>query len=378
MIIGSFNKAVVLNDKKLGSTAQFLDLLNTRMVEDETVSILKSSDSSIQNPLTGYTQTYFNSGLIDPDIFKYGIGNGILLSKYNNDDNLFKGLDNQIINIDRKLLLKKFSKYLKKELEKVRSLWPEFANYTNLGEIDKYISDTTKRLKIKNNLLFNLDNSFVPLNIFIGKDLINNDSAYISIVDITSSLFLETKLNNYWTKQIRKLRPNKNNLISLEKEIKRNYKGDTKRIREVIKRIHENENNIIHPNRFISQKDELIQYFQDLYFIMSCNKFSKLFLLDSIETKYNLRSIETLESISNYIDPSDKILRMGAIKSYKNKKVVILDSKYDKLYIGVGIENNYWNYSSPLLIDSDSIKSINNIIELKNTINIKKININFR
>lgn len=377
MIIGSFNKAVVLNDKKLGSTAQFLDLLNTRMVEDETVSILKSSDSSIQNPLTGYTQTYFNSGLIDPDIFKYGIGNGILLSKYNNDDNLFKGLDNQIINIDRKLLLKKFSKYLKKELEKVRSLWPEFANYTNLGEIDKYISDTTKRLKIKNNLLFNLDNSFVPLNIFIGKDLINNDSAYISIVDITSSLFLETKLNNYWTKQIRKLRPNKNNLISLEKEIKRNYKGDTKRIREVIKRIHENENNIIHPNRFISQKDELIQYFQDLYFIMSCNKFSKLFLLDSIETKYNLRSIETLESISNYIDPSDKILRMGAIKSYKNKKVVILDSKYDKLYIGVGIENNYWNYSSPLLIDSDSIKSINNIIELKNTINIKKININF-
>lgn len=377
MIIGSFNKAVVLDDKKLGSTAQFLDLLNTRMVEDETVSILKSSDSSIQNPLTGYTQTYFNSGLIDPDIFKYGIGNGILLSKYNNDDNLFKGLDNQIINIDRKLLLKKFSKYLKKELEKVRSLWPEFANYTNLGEIDKYIFDTTKRLKIKNNLLFNLDNSFVPINIFIGKDLINNDS-YISIVDITSSLFLETKLNNYWTKQIRKLRPNKNNLISLEKEIKRNYKGDTKRIREVIKRIHENENNIIHPNRFISQKDELIQYFQDLYFIMSCNKFSKLFLLDSIETKYNLRSIETLESISNYIDPSDKILRIGAIKSYKNKKVVILDSKYDKLYIGVGIENNYWNYSSPLLIDSDSIKSINSIIELKNTINIKKININFR
>jgi len=57
--------------------------------------------------------------------------------------------------------------------------------------------------------------------------------------------------------------------------------------------------------------------------------------------------LEDVESVHNFIDFKDKIIRKGAVSSYENKKLIIPFNMEDGLIIGVGKSNPDWNYSAP-------------------------------
>ena len=59
-------------------------------------------------------------------------------------------------------------------------------------------------------------------------------------------------------------------------------------------------------------------------------------------TKY-----EYIESVHNYIDFSDGIVRKGAIRSYKGEKMIIPFNMRDGILICEGKSNEDWNFSSP-------------------------------
>jgi tRNA-splicing ligase RtcB len=55
----------------------------------------------------------------------------------------------------------------------------------------------------------------------------------------------------------------------------------------------------------------------------------------------------TIESVHNFIDFDDMIIRKGAIRSYENELVIIPFNMRDGSIIGTGKSNPDWNYSAP-------------------------------
>ena len=61
----------------------------------------------------------------------------------------------------------------------------------------------------------------------------------------------------------------------------------------------------------------------------------------------NTKIVDTFETVHNYIDFDDKILRKGAISCTKGKRVLIPFNMRDGSVIAVGKGNPDWNYSGP-------------------------------
>ena len=61
----------------------------------------------------------------------------------------------------------------------------------------------------------------------------------------------------------------------------------------------------------------------------------------------NARIVDTFETVHNYIDFDDNILRKGAISCTKGKRVLIPFNMRDGSVIAVGKGNPDWNFSGP-------------------------------
>lgn len=58
-------------------------------------------------------------------------------------------------------------------------------------------------------------------------------------------------------------------------------------------------------------------------------------------------NLEVVESVHNYIDFKDNIIRKGAISAYEGEEVIIPLNMRDGSIIGIGKGNEDWNYSAP-------------------------------
>ncbi|HCC22860.1 TPA: hypothetical protein DF272_01635 [Candidatus Falkowbacteria bacterium] len=56
---------------------------------------------------------------------------------------------------------------------------------------------------------------------------------------------------------------------------------------------------------------------------------------------------DEIESVHNYIDPTDMTIRKGAIRSYVGERMIIPFNQEDGLLICVGKSNQAWNFSAP-------------------------------
>lgn len=81
----------------------------------------------------------------------------------------------------------------------------------------------------------------------------------------------------------------------------------------------------------------------------------------------------TIESIHNYIDFDDRIIRKGAISAQKDKEVIIPFNMEEGLIIGIGKGNKEWNYSAPhgagRIMSRTKAKEILNLKEAKDLMN---------
>lgn len=163
-ITGKYNKAIIFTDNiEEAAISQVYDLLNTKMTENETVRIMEDVHCG-KGCVVGYTQTY-SGGPLDPDVVSCDIGCGMLSVKYkmpsgNSDLALW---DTRIrrdipmgMEINKKPVIqeKEFKKFFKTKLERARSLWPEFVCYEGLGEIEKFISKTLRRIGMDEGIFY--------------------------------------------------------------------------------------------------------------------------------------------------------------------------------------------------------------------------------
>lgn len=162
-ITGKYGKAVVFTDNiEPEAVSQVYELLNTKMTENETVRIQEDCHAG-KGCVVGYTQTY-SGGPLDPDVISCDIGCGVLSVRYKALSEINLPLwDTRIrrdipmgMEVNEKTVIqeKEFKKFFKTKLERARSLWPEFVCYEGLGEIEKFISKTLKRIGMDEGIFY--------------------------------------------------------------------------------------------------------------------------------------------------------------------------------------------------------------------------------
>lgn len=163
-ITGKYGKAIVFTDNiEPEAVSQVYELLNTKMTENETVRIMEDTHSG-KGCVVGYTQTY-SGGPLDPDVIGCDIGCSVMSVKYKmpSGDPELALWDARIrrdipmgMEVNEKTVIqeKEFKKFFKTKLERARSLWPEFVCYEGLGEIEKFISKTLKRIGMSEGIFY--------------------------------------------------------------------------------------------------------------------------------------------------------------------------------------------------------------------------------
>ena len=93
--------------------------------------------------------------------------------------------------------------------------------------------------------------------------------------------------------------------------------------------------------------DDMFGYLTDMIFAQQYASINREAMAYIIEDILNIDSENRIETSHNFIDFQDFIIRKGAIRSYKNEKMIIPFNMEDGLLICEGKSNPEWNFSAP-------------------------------
>lgn len=96
--------------------------------------------------------------------------------------------------------------------------------------------------------------------------------------------------------------------------------------------------------------EEAYEYFFDMIFAQEFAKWNRRTIIEKVLTHLNIEFNPDLviESIHNYVDFGDMIIRKGAVSAHSDKLCIIaLNSRDGLLLLQSKYENTEWNYSAP-------------------------------
>ncbi len=93
--------------------------------------------------------------------------------------------------------------------------------------------------------------------------------------------------------------------------------------------------------------DDALDYFEDMFIAQQFSAYNRNEIANRTLEEFNLVENERVESVHNYIDFKDNIVRKGAISAHKGEMVIIPLNMRDGSIIGVGKGNDDWNNSAP-------------------------------
>ncbi len=90
------------------------------------------------------------------------------------------------------------------------------------------------------------------------------------------------------------------------------------------------------------------EYMEDMKTAQIFAKLNRYTILHTIIKEFvGSLNFETIESVHNYINFDDKIVRKGAISAHKGERVIIPLNMAEGVVVGIGKGNNDWNMSAP-------------------------------
>lgn len=92
---------------------------------------------------------------------------------------------------------------------------------------------------------------------------------------------------------------------------------------------------------------ELDDYLNDVKIAQEYSTISRKIILEKIATKMNWEVIDEFESMHNYIDIENGIIRKGATSARKGERLIIPINMRDGSIFATGKGNPLWNYSAP-------------------------------
>lgn len=103
---------------------------------------------------------------------------------------------------------------------------------------------------------------------------------------------------------------------------------------------------IPHDKPYLEGKD-FNDYLHDMKLSQSFASENRKAMRDNIFRSMNWDLIEEFETVHNYIDLDNMILRKGAVSAKKGEKIIIPMNMRDGSLIAIGKGNKDWNYSAP-------------------------------
>lgn len=130
------------------------------------------------------------------------------------------------------------------------------------------------------------------------------------------------------------------------KNINRKHK-DSKIIKQLTDQLKLDIEEKKHPDYL--EDEEAYEYYMDMIFCQQYASLNRHLLLRSILKSLNLEynKLDVIESIHNYIDFNDFIVRKGAIGAHIGQKCIISLNMRDGIILCEGKGNDNWNYTAP-------------------------------
>jgi len=120
---------------------------------------------------------------------------------------------------------------------------------------------------------------------------------------------------------------------------------DSKTIKHLTDQIKQEIEDNKHP--IYLENEEAYEYYMDMIFCQNYARLNRRLILKIILNLFDIKYDEQLiiESIHNYIDFNDFIVRKGAISAYEGQKCIIALNMKDGILLCEGKSNSNWNYS---------------------------------
>ena len=187
-------------------------------------------------------------------------------------------------------------------------------------------------------------------NHFIEIDIDDDNNKYLIIH--TGSRNLGKQVAEYYQNLAIELMQGKDKLYEMQNKLIKEYKeqGRRKEIQEAIKELHRkyNPNPLNIPKELCYLTGEYRQmYLDDMAICQEFASLNRMTIAESILDEMKWNTINSFETIHNYIDLESNIVRKGAISAKDKEKVLIPINMRDGCIIGYGKGNEDWNCSAP-------------------------------
>lgn len=324
-------------------------IINNPAFKDQKVFICPDVHKATDNIVIGFVSTigdYICPGHIGSDIgcsVSTAIYNGVLseddypLVDHRIRENIMFGFDLQK---KRVFDMKDFFKFIKKAYSSACATWPEMIEYPDAIN-EKWLSSVLKRVNMDEATFYKGiasiggGNHFCEIGRVYDADGLNPDDK-IAVTLHTGSRNFGTKVFKYWDK------------IS-----KRNYANC--------------------PSGYVCD-DNAKLYLSDMILCQAYAAYNHKIIheiIAKIMLKFKLKEIDRIMSTHNYIDPVDKLIRKGAIRSHTGEKLIIPFNMRDGLIIGEGKSNEAWlnsaNHGSGRSMSRSAAKKNINLDDFKDT-----------
>lgn len=249
-----------------------------------------------------------------------------------------------------------FLKFLTKEFNKYRQVWPEMLSDLPNQVTEKWIDTVLKRVKADAARFWKSLGTIGGGNHFLEYDLTKDGKAAF-FCHFGSRRFGQN-IYQYW-RDVAKDPISKSDRKKKEKELieefKVVYKAAGKDLRkfkeEAFKYVNEKfkELEIDFINGYL-KGDNLKKYLQDMCFAQLYAKYNHMQvhkIISNILKIYNVKVVDTIFTTHNFIDLEDRTLRKSSIRAKEDEIVIIPFSMKDGVVIAKGLGNQDWGESAP-------------------------------
>jgi len=115
---------------------------------------------------------------------------------------------------------------------------------------------------------------------------------------------------------------------------------------KIAKELCKNNPNVLKDLEYLENEEKEI-YIKHMKCCQMYAQINRNIILSIISEKMNFNVVDEIESIHNYINFEDNIIRKGAISAHRHEMVIVPLNMRDGIVIGEGLGKEDWNFSAP-------------------------------
>lgn len=343
---GKYGKAIIYTDDvEQEAISQVYSLLNEEIAQDANIRIMPDCHSG-SGCVIGYTARITDK--IVPNLIGVDIGCGMTawrLGKQSVVGEKFDKLDKVIrANIPSgKEVRESTDDVILTELYKTLNI--RGLNFVEWGkEVNRICKDMGQDI----DRVWNSIGSLGGGNHFIEVDKDDNDELWLVIHSGSRNFGLKVALYHQEIAETQTLTMPEDKFKARIEEIKKTKKG--KGIEVAIKKLRAQSKVRKHKRTGLEYLtgDKAEAYYNDMNIAQIYAQLSRRVMGYYILKKmYKMKFFTPIESVHNYINFDDNIVRKGSISAHDGEEVIIPLNMKEGCVIGIGIGNSDWNYSAP-------------------------------